>query len=230
VKRRDVSRQRVFLGIFFPVFTTVICFGVLRFLQLIVLPYLREMIEDLSYNGGTLVSSPRMFGLFDMALILFACLIVPLLFLFAVIFYCPASKSIVLSRFCTLLELVFRARLPLEECHRLARRVFSGHRFRRAVDRLFQKLYAGTSVAEAFGSTKYFCGELSWMVTAGESTGDVPGALSDAASFHGLRADSKLSSLFNIAPPIITIAIAVPVGIVAVSVVAFLRWCVVFAG
>ncbi len=223
-KRRDVSRQRIFLGIFFPVFTTVFCFGVLRFLHVFVLPYLHEMTNGLWYSGGPPLAPPRMYGLFDMAMVVFACLIVTLLVLFAAIFYGPASKSIVLSRFCTLLQLVLRARLPLEECHRLARRVFSGRRFRGAVDRLFQKLYAGTSVAEAFGSTKYFCGELSWMITAGESRGDVPGALSAAASFHDLRADSKLSSLFNIAPPIITIAIAVPVGIVTASVVAFLRW------
>jgi type II secretory pathway component PulF len=65
---------------------------------------------------------------------------------------------------------------------------------------------------------------LSWMVTAGESRGDIPGALSDAASFYDLKADSRLSRMFNVAPPVITIAIAIPVAIVSASIIAFLRW------
>ena len=224
VRRRDVSRQRIFLGIFLPVFTTVICLAALRFLQVFALPYLHEMIDGLWYNGGADLSPPGMYRLFDTALIAFACLMVPLLLLFSAIFYLPASRSIVLSRFCRVLHLVLRARLPLKECHRLSRRVFSGRGFRRAVDQLFKKLYAGESMATGFATTRYFRGVLSWMVTAGERRGDVPGVLSDAASLYDLKADSRLSTLFNIAPPVITIAIAIPVAIVSASVIAFLRW------
>lgn len=224
VRRRDVSRQRIFLGIFLPVLTTVICLGALRFLQVFALPHLDEMLDGLWYNAAPHLSPPRMHRLFDTALIVLACLMVPLLLLFSAVFYCPASRSIVLSRFCRLLHLVLRAKLPLEECHRLSRGLFSGRAFRRAVDQLFKKLYAGESMARSFATTRYFRGVLSWMVTAGERRGDVPGVLSDAASLYDLKADSRLSTLFNIAPPVITIAIAIPVAIVSASVIAFLRW------
>ncbi len=223
LKRRDVSRQRIFLGIFLPLFTTVVCFGVMWFMQIFILPRLHEMFAGLPYDAP-LLPPPSLLHRFDTALIVFACLIVPLLFLFFAVFYYPASKSVVLYRFCNLLQVVLKAGLPLEECHRLARRVFSGYSFRSAVDQLFRKLDRGESMGNAFATTPYFRGELSWIIAAGESKGDIPGALSDAADLYGLKADSKLSYLFNIAPPVITIAIAIPIAILGASLFAFLRW------
>jgi len=226
IKRRDVSQQRIFLGILLPLVTTVICFGLIRFLQIFALPYLREMLDGISYYGQPPLEPVRLLHLFDGALIVFACLITPLLLLFFAAFYRPAFRSIMLYRFCNLLQIVLKAGLPLQDCHRLARKLFSGRSLRAtgAVDRLFKKLYAGESVGKAFATTKYFRGELSWMIAAGESKDDIPGALSDAADFYDLKADSKLSLLFNVAPPVITIAIAIPIAIVAASVVACLRW------
>jgi len=220
VKRRDVSRQRIFLGIFLPLVTTVICFGALRSLQLFILPHLHEMVAGLSYR----LPPPRLLHLFDTALIVFACLMIPLLFLFFAVFYYPASKSVVLYRFCNLLQIVLRAGLPLQECHRLARKSFSGRSFRKAVDKLFGKLRGGESVSNAFAAARYFRGELTWLIAAAESNGDIPAALSDAADIYNVKADSKLSHLFNIAPPIITIAIAIPIAILGASLFTFLRW------
>ncbi len=223
VNTRDVSRQRIFLGVFLPLMTTVICFAAIRLFQNFIFPYLHEMVDGFSYHG-LLPQPPRLLHLFDTALIVFACLIIPLLSFFFAIFYYPACKSVVLYRFCNLLRLVLEARLPLVECHRLTRRTSSGRSFRRAVDQLLKKLDSGESMGSAFATTPYFRGELCWMVTAGESKADIPGALADAADFYNVKADSKLSHLFNIAPPVVTIAIAIPIAILGASLFALLRW------
>lgn len=224
VKKRDISRQRLLLGIILPLMTTIICFSVMRLLQLWLLPDLQEMLAGYAYEAPAPSLPPQPLRLFDAAIVGFASLIVPLLLFFFAVLYYPAAKSVVLYRFCNLLQIALRARLPLEECHRLSRKVSPTRPFRRAVERLFKKLYNGESLTNAFATTSYFRGELSWMIASGESRGDVPGALSNAADFYDVRADSKLSLLFNIAPPVITVAIAIPVAMLGVSLFRFLRW------
>ncbi len=228
LKRRDVSPQRIFLGIFLPVLTTFVCLGVMQFWQLMLLPALEGTQADFSSEGMAISAAPQLTRLFDTALIVFGGLMVSLLIVFFAVLYYPARRNVTLYRFCSLLQILLEGKLPLEECHRLARKGFSGVSFRvkRAVDNLFKSLYRGETMADAFARTRYFRGVLSWMIAAGERKGEIPGALSQAAAFHEIRADSRLSLLFNVVPPVLTIAIAIPVAILGMSLFGFLRWVV----
>jgi len=226
LKRRDVSRQRIFLGIFLPLLTAFVCFGVMRFCQLMLLPALEGTQAVYSNDDVAISPAPQLTYLFDAALVVFGCLMAVVLILFYAVLYYPAWKSVVLYRFCSLLQIVMEGGLPLEECHRLARKGFSGVSFRvkGAVDKLFKRLYRGESLADAFAKTRFFQGVLSWMIAAGERKADIPGALSQAAAFHEGRADAKMSLLFNVGPPVLTIAIAIPIAILGISFFGSLRW------
>ena len=58
VKRQDVSKQRIFLGILLPVATTVIFFSALKFFQDLMLPRLQALMSGFSHDSAALAPPP----------------------------------------------------------------------------------------------------------------------------------------------------------------------------
>jgi len=224
VRGRDVRLDRVLLGIMIPVVAVGFAYLRLQWLGRYVWPQLAHTAWEVEDLGFAAHRAPVISEMVGKALQVCSYGIVFVLVLFGALFFYPAMKSLTLHRFCLLMKAMLRARVPLEECRKYAIDLSFWFTYRRAVAKLFRRIEEGQDFASALASSRYFPAELKWIVTTGQYRNDIVGSFSSAAEVLSNKSDTRYARLMDVAPPLLTILIAIPVGTLAYAMFSIFQW------
>ena len=124
-----------------------------------------------------------------------------------------------LSRCCRTMSLLYRVGLPLPEIMALAIRVSGNKLMAEALTGVREELIQGEGLSKPMARRKLFLPLMVQMVGVGEETGHLDNSLNTVADSYEVEADDRTSSAVGLIQPIMTIAIAVVVGFIALAMV-----------
>jgi type IV pilus assembly protein PilC len=122
-----------------------------------------------------------------------------------------------LSCCCRIMALLFKVGLPLPEIMALAIRGTSNTVMAEALTGVQQDLIQGEGLSKPMAKRKLFLPLMVQMVGVGEETGNLDNTLNTVAQSYEVEADDRTSSAVGLIQPVLTIAIAVVVGFIAIS-------------
>ena len=122
-----------------------------------------------------------------------------------------------LSCCCRIMALLFKVGLPLPEIMVLAIRGTSNTVMAEALTGVQQDLIQGEGLSKPMAKRKLFLPLMVQMVGVGEETGNLDNTLNTVAQSYEVEADDRTSSAVGLIQPALTIAIAVVVGFIAIS-------------
>jgi type IV pilus assembly protein PilC len=115
------------------------------------------------------------------------------------------------------MALLFKVGLPLPEIMALAIRGTSNTVMAEALTGVQQDLIQGEGLSKPMAKRKLFLPLMVQMVGVGEETGNLDNTLNTVAQSYEVEADDRTSSAVGLIQPVLTIAIAVVVGFIAIS-------------
>lgn len=123
-----------------------------------------------------------------------------------------------LARCCRSISLLFRAGLPLTEIMPL---VIQGSSMvlARALDDVQKDMLQGEGLAKPMAKNAFFMPMMVQMVKVGEETGNLDASLLAVAQNYEAEAGDKTKSLIALIQPLMTVVIAMVVGVIALSLV-----------
>lgn len=124
-----------------------------------------------------------------------------------------------LSRVCQTIALLFRAGLPLPE---IMTQTISGTNNKviaKALTEVQRDLIRGEGLFKPMGKNRIFLPLMVQMVGVGEETGKLDDTLSTVVTTYDVESDDRISAAIGLIQPIMTIAIGLIVGFVAVALV-----------
>lgn len=124
-----------------------------------------------------------------------------------------------LSRCAQTMSVLLKVGLPLPEIMSMAIRGASNRTVSEALTEVQQGLIRGEGLAKPMREQRCFLPMMIQMVGVGEETGSLDNTLATVAQVFGNEADERTSAAAGLLQPIITIAIAVVVGFIALALV-----------
>ena len=124
-----------------------------------------------------------------------------------------------LSRCCRNMSLLYRVGLPLPDVMALAIRGSSNLVMVEALTEVREELIQGEGLAKPMARRKLFLPLMVQMVGVGEETGHLDNALDTVAMSYEVETDDRTNSAVGLIQPVLTIAIALVVGFIALSMI-----------
>jgi type IV pilus assembly protein PilC len=124
-----------------------------------------------------------------------------------------------LSRCCRTMALLFKVGLPLPEILGQSIRSSGNKAFANALTEVQQELIRGEGLAKPMSRNSLFLPLMVQMVSVGEETGNLDAALTTVALSYETESDDRSSAMIGMIQPIMTIAVALVIGFVAVSMI-----------
>ncbi len=124
-----------------------------------------------------------------------------------------------LSRCCRTISLLFRVGLPLPEILAQAIHGTKNKIMRQNLTEVQQELIRGEGLSKPMGRRKVFMPLMVQMAGVGEETGNLDNTLATVAQTYEVEADDKINSAVALIQPVVTVAIGLVVGYIAVSMV-----------
>jgi type IV pilus assembly protein PilC len=124
-----------------------------------------------------------------------------------------------LSRTCRSISLLFTAGLPLTEIMPLVIQGSSNRIMSRALQDVQQDMLKGEGLSSPMSKNPIFLPMMVQMVKVGEETGGLDTSLIAVAQNYESEAQDKTKSLINMIQPVMTLAIAGVIGLIAVSMI-----------
>jgi type IV pilus assembly protein PilC len=122
-----------------------------------------------------------------------------------------------LSRACRTISLLFRVGLPLPEVLTMASQSTSNKVVSGALDEVRRELIRGQGLSKPMSRNPVFLPLMVQMAGVGEGTGNLDHTLTTVAESYEMEADDRTSSAVGLIQPIMTVAIGVVVGFIALS-------------
>ncbi|MGB8706823.1 MAG: type II secretion system F family protein [Dehalococcoidia bacterium] len=123
-----------------------------------------------------------------------------------------------LARACRSLALLFRAGLPLPEVMNLTIQAASNRVIATALKQVEYGMLRGQGLAKPMGQSGIFLPMMVEMAKVGEETGNLDEALAMVADNYEIEADRRIQTLLSLIEPVMTIAMGLGVGFLALSV------------
>jgi len=124
-----------------------------------------------------------------------------------------------LSRCSRSIALLFRAGLPLTEIMPLVIESANSRTMARALYDVQQDMLKGEGLAQPMAKNSLFLPMLVQMVKVGEETGSLDNSLMAVAQSYETEVEDKTRSLIGLIQPVMTLIIAMIVGVIALSLV-----------
>ncbi len=124
-----------------------------------------------------------------------------------------------LARYCRSISLLFHAGLPLTEVMPLVIEGCSNKAMAKALTGVQQGMLKGEGLSQPMAKNRLFLPMMVQMVKVGEETGNLDTTLSSVAQSYEAEAEDKTRSLIGLIQPVMTLVIAVVVGVIALSLV-----------
>ncbi len=127
-------------------------------------------------------------------------------------------EKINLSRFCQTFAMVSRAGLPINQSLTIIARVLGNEYLSHKVVRMRESVEAGTGMLQTAREAQMFTPVVLQMIAVGEETGAMDDLLEQAAGFYEEEVDYQLKGLTDAIEPILIVAIAGMVLVLALGV------------
>ncbi|MFC1913800.1 type II secretion system F family protein [Chloroflexota bacterium] len=124
-----------------------------------------------------------------------------------------------LSRCCRSIALLFRAGLPLTEIMPLVIQGSDNTVITKSLEDVQQDMLKGEGLSKPMGKNRFFLPMMVQMVKVGEETGNLDSTLMSVAQSYEAEAEDATRSLIGLIQPVMTLIIAVVVGVIALSLV-----------
>jgi type IV pilus assembly protein PilC len=123
-----------------------------------------------------------------------------------------------LARCCRSLSLLFRAGLPLPEIMTLTAQATGNRVVTKALGDVEQDMLKGEGLAEPMRKRRVFLPLMVEMTKVGEETGNLDEALITVAENYEIEADRRTQTMLSMIEPVMTIAMGLGVGFLALSI------------
>ncbi len=124
-----------------------------------------------------------------------------------------------LSRACRTISLLFRVGLPLPEVLTMASQGTSNGVISGALDEVRRELIRGQGLSKPMSRNPIFLPLMVQMAGVGEGTGNLDQTLTTVAESYEMEADDRTTAAVGLIQPIMTVAIGLVVGFIALSLV-----------
>jgi len=131
----------------------------------------------------------------------------------------PTALAGELARFCRTLSVLVGAGLNLQEVMEMLPQSASNHVVRDALNQVNQGLLLGEGLSQPMSRIDIFPPLLVEMVAVGEESNTLDTTMGVVADFYETTAEEKTTALVGMVGPVSTIAIALLVGFIAISVI-----------
>jgi len=122
-----------------------------------------------------------------------------------------------LSRACRTISLLFRVGLPLPEVMAMASQGTSNKVVAEAMDEVRRELIRGQRLSKPMSQNSLFLPLMVQMTNVGEGTGNLDQTLTTVAESYEMEADDRTAAAVGLIQPIMTVAIGLVVGFIALS-------------
>ena len=140
------------------------------------------------------------------------------LFLKAPIFG-PIVLSAILNRFARTLSMVLKAGVPLGQTFDAVIAATGNRVFQRGLATVKEQMTGGEGFAGPLVRTRLFPPMMTQMVRVGEETGTLDTYLEQAAEFYEEELDYRIRGMTALIEPVMTVAVGIVVGFIAVSLI-----------
>ena len=127
-------------------------------------------------------------------------------------------KKIYLSRFAHHLSLLLQAGIGIYDALSAVEKVVGNLIFSKAIREVRDQVQGGSTLTEALGTAGVFPPMVIRMISVGESTGTLDGALAKVSQYYDQEVPSTVKKIFSAAEPALILFLAVVVLTVALSV------------
>ena len=124
-----------------------------------------------------------------------------------------------LSRTCRTIALLFKVGLPLPDIMTLATQATTNKVAAEALAGVQRELIRGDGLSKPMSKRRFFLPLMVQMVSVGEETGNLDNTLNTVAETYEVEADDRTSAAIGLIQPIMTVAIGLVVGFIAISMV-----------
>jgi len=122
-----------------------------------------------------------------------------------------------IARFARNLSIVLRAGIPVLEALELCKGMAANRALESAMTTVQAAVREGRTVHSALAQHSMFSGLLTQMVSVGESTGTLPGALQNVADYYDGNLGRRVKKLLTVLEPLVILTLVGIVGTVAVA-------------
>lgn len=123
-----------------------------------------------------------------------------------------------LSRFSHNLAILFRSGIPMVDCLKMLPALVGNLLVADAISRSAEEVAAGAGLAESFSRHRVFEPLVLRMLAVGESTGDMSGALEQAARYYEEAVPRTIKRFFGVLEPTLILFMVAIVGLVALAI------------
>lgn len=131
----------------------------------------------------------------------------------------PIVLSAVLNRFSRTLAMVLKAGVPLGQTFDAVIAGTGNRVFQRGLGTVKEQMTSGEGFAGPLLRTRLFPPMLTQMVRVGEETGTLDTYLEQAADFYEEELDYRIRAMTSLIEPVMTVAVGLVVGFIAVSLI-----------
>ena len=131
----------------------------------------------------------------------------------------PIVLSAVLNRFARTLAMVLKAGVPLGQTFDAVIASTGNTVFQRGLTTVRDQMTSGEGFAGPLIRTRLFPPMLTQMVRVGEETGTLDTYLEQAADFYEEELDYRIHTMTSLIEPVMTVAVGLVVGFIAVSLI-----------
>jgi type IV pilus assembly protein PilC len=131
----------------------------------------------------------------------------------------PIVLSAVLNRFSRTLAMVLKAGVPLGQTFDAVIAGTGNKVFQRGLGTVKEQMTGGEGFAGPLLRTRLFPPMLTQMVRVGEETGTLDTYLEQAADFYEEELDYRIRAMTSLIEPVMTVAVGIVVGFIAVSLI-----------
>jgi type IV pilus assembly protein PilC len=125
----------------------------------------------------------------------------------------------VLNRFARTLAMVLKAGVPLGQTFEAVIASTANRVFQRGLTTVKEQMTSGDGFAGPLIRTHLFPPMLTQMVRVGEETGTLDTYLEQAAEFYEEELEFRIRTMTSLIEPVMTVAVAIVVGFIAVSLI-----------
>ena len=130
----------------------------------------------------------------------------------------PILNKIMLSRFCSMLGMLYEAGLPLMQAMSVSRDAMTNKVLAEAADTAITEIEFGRGITDAFAKSGLFPNLMLRMIKVGESTGEVNKALKSVTYFYDRDIKESIGRLEAMVEPALTLALGLLLGWLMMSV------------
>jgi len=131
----------------------------------------------------------------------------------------PIVLSAILNRFSRTLSMVLKAGVPLGQTFDAVIAATANRVFQRGLTTVKEQMTSGEGFAGPLVRTQLFPPMMTQMVRVGEETGTLDTYLEQAAEFYEEELEYRIRAMTSLIEPVMTVAVGVVVGFIAVSLI-----------